>query len=64
MSYPEPLRDQDLRRLAHSRGVRPGDEMWSVLRELQRRRDTARAQARRRQGYGNGRNSATRGRAT
>ena len=58
------VRDADLRRLVHQRGAHPGTDLYDALRELQRRRDTTREAARRRQGLGNGRNSASRGRAT
>lgn len=37
-----PLRDADLRAAAVDHEVRPGDELWSVLAELQRRRDADR----------------------
>lgn len=34
-----PLRDADIRQAAHEDGIRPGDKAWSLLRELQARRD-------------------------
>lgn len=37
-----PLRDADLRAAAVDGEVRPGDELWSLLAELQRRRDADR----------------------
>lgn len=36
-----PLRDSDLREAAFEDQLRPGDPSWSLLRELQRRRDRA-----------------------
>lgn len=34
-----PIRDSDLRQAVSESGIRPGDEAWSALTELQRRRD-------------------------
>lgn len=36
---PSPVRDRDLRFLVVEHEVRPGDELWRALVELQRRRD-------------------------
>lgn len=36
-----PVRDQDLRAVVIEHGARPGDSLWSVLVELQKRRDAA-----------------------
>lgn len=33
------IRDADLRRAVTEDGIRPGDPSWSLLRELQHRRD-------------------------
>lgn len=38
-----PLRDSDLRQAAFEDQLRPGDPSWSLLRELQERRDRANA---------------------
>jgi hypothetical protein len=34
-----PLRSADLRQAAYRAGTRPGDDLWDLLVELQRRRD-------------------------
>lgn len=36
-----PVRDQDLRAVVVELGARPGDRLWGVLVELQKRRDAA-----------------------
>lgn len=40
-----PLRDRDLREAVAEEGIRPGSLVWTLLLELQRRRDADRGEA-------------------
>lgn len=42
---PMKIRDRDLRKAVHRHGVRPGTELWRLLRELQDRRDADSAES-------------------
>lgn len=40
-----PIRDADLREAVMQAGIRPGDALWRLLCELQRRRDADRGES-------------------